>query len=79
MYLIIVLESERNHMNDIGEIFITLDSHHKRHIAHAAFWSDIPNDVEGIGKSPGPFTEVSHEDIKNGKWHPRDCSLKVFF
>jgi hypothetical protein len=43
------------------KIFITLDTHHFLHIAHAAFW------VDGNGKNPAPFTPVTYEDAKAGK------------
>lgn len=66
----------RDNMGSIGEIFITLDSHHKRHIAHAAFWSKLKNDVEGKGEQPQPFTTITHDDVKKGVWYPRDCSLQ---
>jgi nicotinamidase/pyrazinamidase len=61
----------------IGEIFVTLDSHHKKHIAHKAFWSSVENDVEGKGAEPTDFLEITEDDLQNGKWYPKDCSLQV--
>ena len=61
-------------MDDIGEIFVTLDSHHKKHIAHAAFWSDKE---DGTGKAPAPFTLITHQDLVDKKWFPKDLSLTV--
>lgn len=61
----------------IGEIFVTLDSHHKKHIAHQAFWSSIENDAEGKGNEPAVFSHITEEDLLNGKWFPKDCSLQV--
>eukprot|EP01035_Chromulina_nebulosa_P028100 gene28100-37036_t len=61
-----------NHLDDIGEIFVTLDSHHKKHIAHAAFWSDKE---DGSGKAPAPFTTITYQELLNKKWFPKDLSL----
>lgn len=52
----------QEHSKDIGEVIVTLDTHHKMHIAHAAFWAG--ND----GQQPAPFTIVEAMDIKAGKW-----------
>lgn len=58
-------------------MFITLDSHHKKHIAHKSFWSDIENDVAGEGREPEDFEEITEDDLQRGKWFPKDCSLQV--
>mmetsp|Transcript_6087 Transcript_6087/g.9167 ORF Transcript_6087/g.9167 Transcript_6087/m.9167 type:complete len:332 (-) Transcript_6087:685-1680(-) len=56
----------------INRIVATLDSHHKLHIAHPKFW------VNDEGKNPDPFTIISSEDIKEGKWSPRkDLKLPI--
>lgn len=62
---------------------MTLDSHHKKHIAHASFWSNLQNDKEGKGISPQPFTqilssELSGKDDTPIKWYPRDCALEKY-
>lgn len=73
----------REKKHDIDEIFVTLDSHHKKHIAHGAFWSDSPT---GTGNMPGPFTVINNEenarlvsiDEKTGEktqWYPRDLKF----
>lgn len=49
-------------MSSIEKIFVTLDTHHALHIAHAAFW------VDADGNNPAPFTPISYEDAKAGKW-----------
>lgn len=67
----------RAHNDDIGEIFITLDSHHKRHIAHKAFWSNKENDFNSEGTEPEKFTTITEKDLQDGKWFPKDCSLQV--
>lgn len=46
----------------INEIHVTLDSHHSFDIAHPMFW------VDSSGKNPSPFTIISEDDVKNGKW-----------
>eukprot|EP01034_Spumella_vulgaris_P030334 gene30334-37531_t len=61
---------------DIGEIFVTLDSHHKKHIAHQAFWSNKENDKEGTGESPPLYSKILSSQI-GSEWHPRDVSLKI--
>lgn len=68
----------RDNKDSIGEIFITLDSHHKKHIAHKAFWSEIENDTNNIGNEPSDFDTITEEDLQNGKWYPKDCSLQVW-
>lgn len=50
----------------ISDIFVTLDSHHKMHIAHASFWTNA------AGERPSPFTLIHHADIQSGVWRPRD-------
>jgi len=52
---------ERN-LGEIDNIFVTMDTHAKFHIAHADFWSG-PN-----GEKPAPFTEITVDDVKQGKW-----------
>lgn len=67
------------HKEKIGEIFVTLDSHHKKHIAHQAFWSSIENDVANKGDEPAAdcSVEITEDDLLAGKWFPKDCSLQV--
>jgi nicotinamidase/pyrazinamidase len=75
----------------IDEIFVTLDSHHKKHIAHKAFW--VRTDKENGNQVLAPFSMLSHNgkedtdclykydpktnevDLKEG-WRPKDISLK---
>jgi nicotinamidase/pyrazinamidase len=69
----------REHLSEIDEIYVSLDSHHVRseslgyltppqklHIAHGAFWQD------SNGTSPTPFTFIKHKDVVDGVWIPRD-------
>ena len=46
----------------LDDIHVTLDSHHLIDVAHPAFW------VGKDGKNPGPFTIISAQDVKDGKW-----------
>ena len=56
--------------SDIDEIQITLDSHYQMHIAHPLFWQDVS------GKEPAPFTIISVDDVKKGKWRPKNPAWK---
>jgi nicotinamidase/pyrazinamidase len=47
---------------DICDIFVTLDTHVRTHIAHAIMWKDAQ------GNNPNPFTIISADDVKSGKW-----------
>lgn len=60
----------REHTNDIDDIYVTLDSHHRTHIAHGIFWENEKGD------SPNPFTVITTDDISTGKWLPRNRALK---
>ena len=51
--------------SEIDEIYITLDTHTKHHIAHAVVWKDK------AGNSPLPFTLISHQDVVDGTWSVR--------
>jgi nicotinamidase/pyrazinamidase len=50
----------------LDRIVATLDSHHLLHIANPQFW--VANDNV---THPDPFTLITSEDVKNGKWSPR--------
>ena len=52
-----------NKKKDIDSIVVTLDTHQRYHIAHPRFWVD-----EDGENRPKPFTEITFEDVKNGKW-----------
>jgi hypothetical protein len=53
------------HVDEIDEIYVTLDSHNRNHISHAIFWENERKE------QPRPFTLISHEDVGT-KWWPRD-------
>jgi len=58
-----------SNMTSIDEIFVTLDSHHRMHIAHAIFWEDAK------GKNPPLYTVITLQDVLEERWVPRDLSL----
>jgi nicotinamidase/pyrazinamidase len=64
---------DREHLDDIAEIIVTLDTHRKDHIAHAVFWTN------GNGEEPKPFQRITHSDVKTGIWQPKDPSLLVSY
>lgn len=51
-----------NNKKDIHHISLTLDSHHPLHIANPIYWKDKD------GNHPSPFTVITYQDIKDGKW-----------
>jgi len=51
----------------IDEIYVTLDTHHRMHIAHSIFWTD-----EGGKENPPPYTTISLADVEAGKWVPKN-------
>ena len=46
----------------LNDIHVTLDSHHVLDIAHPTWWMDSK------GNPPTPFTLISVNDVKTGKW-----------
>ena len=54
-----------SNVKNIDYIATTLDSHHLNDIAHPSFWRDKD------GNQPNPFTVVSAQDVRDGKWSPR--------
>lgn len=49
--------------NKISHISVTLDTHRLIDIAHPIFW------IDPEGRHPAPFTLITPEDIKKGRWH----------
>ena len=46
----------------LEDIHVTLDSHHKVHIANPIFWKNSKGD------HPAPFTMITSKDVANGTW-----------
>jgi len=59
-----LIEFIYRHAERITNITCSLDSHLPYQIFHPAWWAD--ND----GNHPAPFTLISYEDIKAGRWRP---------
>ncbi|MBI5592169.1 MAG: hypothetical protein HY881_17020 [Deltaproteobacteria bacterium] len=55
----------------LDSIKVTLDSHHRLHIANPIFWRNAS------GGKPAPFTIITNEDVRNGVWMPFDPSLNA--
>jgi nicotinamidase-related amidase len=55
----------KNNLNKIDHICVTLDSHPVNDISHPSFWQDKN------GKFPAPFTQITLQDLNEGKWTPR--------
>jgi nicotinamidase/pyrazinamidase len=57
-----------NHVRDpfFDATHVSLDSHHPLDIAHPGWWTDI------TGNAPTPFTVISTEDLRTGRWLARD-------
>jgi nicotinamidase/pyrazinamidase len=56
----------RDGIDKIDNIIVTLDSHHKGHIAHAAFWTNSK------GERPAVFSEITCAQVKDRTWVPRN-------
>jgi len=57
----------KNHADKFDRVFATLDSHQKLHIGNPCFWIE-----KATGKNPSPFTIISAQDLREGKYaqHP---------
>jgi len=53
-----------DHLDEIYQISVTLDSHLKLHIANPYFWMDKNR------QHPAPFTVIEEKDIEAGTWVP---------
>lgn len=58
-----------DHLGDINQISVTLDSHLKLHIANPFFWKNKE------GQHPPPFTPITEKDINEGIWVPSRTEL----
>ena len=80
----------RANASRIGQIFVTLDSHHRNHIAHASFWCSESNGDDRVRKQPVknwkdsvelfepmPYVKILSKDVGKGGWEPVDQSLMV--
>ena len=59
-----LIEFIYRHAERITDITCSLDSHLPFQIFHPAWWADE------AGRHPAPFTIISYEDIRQGRWRP---------
>ncbi|MCA9970118.1 MAG: hypothetical protein KC425_07880 [Anaerolineales bacterium] len=59
-----LIEFIYRHAERITNITCSLDSHLPHQIFHPAWWADAD------GNPPAPFTLITYDDIKAGKWRP---------
>lgn len=52
----------RRNVDAFDEIHMTLDAHHRVHIANPIWW------VDSRGNRPAPFTQIDVEAVETGKW-----------
>jgi len=53
-----------NNMEHITRIALTKDTHYPFQIFHPCWWKDAS------GNNPAPYTVITSEDVRNGKWQP---------
>ena len=53
-------------------IHVTLDSHNTLHIAHPVYWENPAVDETGAVQHPEPFTIITADDIRQGRWRTSD-------
>lgn len=51
-------------VDKITKLHFSMDTHRVYQIFHPAFWTDDD------GKHPDPFTTITHDDLRAGKWKP---------
>ena len=60
-----------NHLYQIHNIVVVLESRYQFNISHSTFW------VNKAGVFPRPYTVISYKDIKNKVWIPRKNSQEI--
>lgn len=53
----------------LNDIHVSLDSHHRVHIANPIFW------INSKGEHPNPFTVITVKDMQNGTWTTTKASM----
>lgn len=56
------IKANKSHIDHIS---VTMDSHPVNDISHPSFWQDKN------GNFPNPYTPITAQEIKEGKWSPR--------
>ena len=54
----------------IDRVVVTLDTHHRMHIAHGCFWTNAE------GESPKDFTKITAAEVESGKWTARQPEMR---
>lgn len=54
----------------LGDVHVTLDTHHLLHIAQPGFW------VDAQLQPPPPFTIITESDVASGRWRARFPALQ---
>lgn len=60
------------YIDNFDSIHVTLDTHYSYHIAHPVFWLDSE------GRHPDPFTIITADDVRNGKYRPSVSDLDAY-
>ena len=58
----------QKHVQHVDEVFVTLDTHEKYHIAHSMFWTNASKE------HPKPLTTITLEDVTHRIWFPSNPS-----
>lgn len=59
-------------VNNIDELFLTFDIHHRHHISHSRMW------INSKKEHPTPYTKITIEDIDNNIWTASNINWKSF-
>ena len=59
-----------DHLDDISEIYVSLDSRHRTHISNQISWTNKK------GKRPEPFQVITAQEVTKGKWKAKQKALQ---
>ena len=65
-----IAEFISHNIANIDEVYVSMDSHHRMHIAHGIFWHNE------LKENPRPDTVITLLDLEKGVWTPRDSILQ---
>ena len=57
-------------LDKFANVYVTLDTHLRYHIAHSLFW------VDAKGGHPPAWTAISKSDLEHGKWRTTDPAMQ---
>lgn len=55
----------------LSDVTVTLDAHHRLDVAHPDFWRT------GTGEAVAPFTAIAADDVRAGRFEPRDAAVRA--